>query len=150
RQKYTITIDSSEPVTTFCVFFKRGFVEDIHRNRTTSESALLDDPEKKTTIEFAQSLVPDAHRVLSSLKTLRDGLQDPHCDSIAALSTLAVDLISADRELQRGMLRLEAERPGTRQELYRRVLRGRDYMLSSITTTVRHDGVARAAGMSPY
>ena len=149
-QKYTITIDSSEPVTTFCVFFKHGFVEDIHRNRTTSESVLLDDPEKTTTIEFAQNLVPDASRVLASLKTLRDGLRDPHCDSIAALSTLADELIGADRELQRGMHRLEAERPGTRQELYRRVLRGRDYLLSSMTATVRHDAVARAAGLSPY
>src|SRR5262249_39981326 len=125
-QKYTITIDSSEPVTTFCVFFKRGFVEDVYRNRSTGASALLDDPERKTTVQFAQHLVPDAPMVRSSLKVLRDGLHDPCSDSITALSTLAEHLIGADRELQSGIQKLAVERAGTRQELYRRVLRGRD------------------------
>src|SRR6516164_3192715 len=67
RQKYTITIDSYEPVTTFCVFFKRGFVEDISLNRLSSNSALLNDPERRTTIEFAQHLIPDSPGVRSSL-----------------------------------------------------------------------------------
>src|SRR5262249_17350147 len=69
---------------------------------------------------------------------------------ITALSILAEHLIGADRELQSGIQKLGAERTGTRQELYRRVLRGRDYLLSSLATTVRHEDVARAAGLSPY
>jgi AraC-like DNA-binding protein len=149
-QKYTITIDSSEPVTTFCVFFKRGFVEDVYRNRTTPDFLLLDDPEKTTKVEFAQHLIPDAQMVLSSLKHLRDGLHDAHADSIATLSTLTEHLLGADRELQHGMLKLKVERPGTRQELYRRVLRGRDYLLSSLAATIRLEAIAREAGLSPY
>ena len=33
RQRYTITIDATRSVTTFCVFFERGFVEDVWRRR---------------------------------------------------------------------------------------------------------------------
>src|ERR1700683_2979180 len=34
RQHYTLTIDSFAPVTTFCLFFERGFVEEIYRARS--------------------------------------------------------------------------------------------------------------------
>jgi AraC-like DNA-binding protein len=150
RQKYTITIDSYEPVTTFCVFFKRGFIEDVLRNRVSSHGALLDDPDGKTTVEFAQHLVPDAPRVLSSLKYLREGLQNPLSDSLTALSTLAEQLIAADVQLLKGVHKVEAERDSTRQELHRRVLRGRDYLLSSLATNVANHNAARAASLSPY
>jgi AraC-like DNA-binding protein len=85
-----------------------------------------------------------------SLNVLREGLRTPYSDPIAALSTLAGHLIGADRQLKGGARSVEAERAGTRQELYRRVLNGRDYLLSHLTTTVRHEAVARAAGLSPY
>jgi AraC-like DNA-binding protein len=149
-QKYTITIDSYEPVTTFCVFFKRGFVEDIFRNRLNSNCALLDDPERKTTIEFAQHLIPDSPRVLSSVNHLRDGLHNPLFDSLTALSTLAEHLIEADRQLLNGVHKVQSNRDSTRQELHRRVLRGRDYLLSSLDTNVANEDAARAAGLSPY
>lgn len=34
-QPYSITVDSKEPVETFCVFFARGFVEDAWRASTS-------------------------------------------------------------------------------------------------------------------
>src|SRR5689334_14725840 len=44
-QRYTITIDQPTPTETFCVFFRRGFVEDVQRAMTTSHVHLLDAPE---------------------------------------------------------------------------------------------------------
>lgn len=42
EHSYTVEIEATEPVETFCVFFRKGFVEDIARARTTSDETLLD------------------------------------------------------------------------------------------------------------
>lgn len=42
RQRYSMEIESREPTTTFCLFFKRGFVEDIWRTLVTPAHELLD------------------------------------------------------------------------------------------------------------
>ena len=42
RQRYTLTIDSIQNATTFCLFFERGFVEDVFRATTMPVAGLLD------------------------------------------------------------------------------------------------------------
>src|SRR6266550_7548099 len=42
--EYSLTIDTPDPVTTFCLFFRRGYLGDAMRIAATNESALLDDP----------------------------------------------------------------------------------------------------------
>jgi AraC family transcriptional regulator len=45
HQRYTITIDALQPVTTFCLFFERGFVEEFYRAQVTPSDVLLDLPQ---------------------------------------------------------------------------------------------------------
>ena len=52
RQRYTITIESRQPVSTFCPFFERGFVEDVNRARLSSSQELLDSPQPGRAAEF--------------------------------------------------------------------------------------------------
>ncbi len=40
RQRYTMTIDAAREVTTFCLFFKRGLVEDVFRVRETHSEVM--------------------------------------------------------------------------------------------------------------
>lgn len=62
RQHYSITIDSFTPVTTFCLFLERGFVEDIYRACATSCDQLLDSPFTDATgkISFFTRIEPGA------------------------------------------------------------------------------------------
>src|SRR5262249_16603461 len=43
RQHYSMNIASCEPTTTFCLFFERGFVEDIWRTFVRPKSELLEE-----------------------------------------------------------------------------------------------------------
>src|SRR5580700_7803696 len=45
RQHYTITIDSPARAKTFCLFFERGFVEEINRVTVMPDERLLDSPQ---------------------------------------------------------------------------------------------------------
>src|ERR1044071_1231326 len=49
RQRYTVTIDAAREVTTFCLFFKRGLVEDVFRSYAAPTDALLDAPAEPDT-----------------------------------------------------------------------------------------------------
>jgi len=44
-QPYTVSVEGDEPVETFCIFFRRGAVEEIGRVLTTSDATLLDHPD---------------------------------------------------------------------------------------------------------
>ena len=43
-RRYSIAVDSEDPVETFCVFFRNGFVESAWRSRANRVEILLDDP----------------------------------------------------------------------------------------------------------
>src|SRR5215469_5145980 len=60
RQHYTMTIDSTRKATTFCIFFERGFVEDVFRAHTSPTSSLLDQPEPhpNRTVNFIERIEP--------------------------------------------------------------------------------------------
>src|SRR5687768_12517660 len=55
-EEYSVTVESLQPVETFCVFFERGFVEDAVRAATASDSVLLDEPFDHGAIEFGERL----------------------------------------------------------------------------------------------
>ena len=55
-EEYSIEIDSLQPVETFCVFFRRGFVDDAHRSAITGSAKLLDDASPPPQVEFAERM----------------------------------------------------------------------------------------------
>src|SRR5215469_5337442 len=69
RQLYSMTIDSHKPAKTFCLFFERGFVEDIHRVMNTGDEPLLDSPQnpRRLGLEFINRLEPRDSAVLDML-----------------------------------------------------------------------------------
>jgi len=44
-QRYSINIESDQPVNSFCVFFDAGLAQDVYRSLTSSQSLLLDQPD---------------------------------------------------------------------------------------------------------
>jgi AraC family transcriptional regulator len=63
---------------------------------------------------------------------------------------LSRQMVGEHRAMERAAGRLPAVRASTRQELFRRVLRGRDYLLSQAGERVTLAAAARAACLSPY
>jgi hypothetical protein len=74
-QNYSIEIDSPQPVETFCVFFARGYVEQMHRAAVTSDAELLDEPNAPARVNFVERrypVTPEIGRTLAALRTCED------------------------------------------------------------------------------
>lgn len=155
RQRYTMTIDSARKVTTFCIFFRRGLVEDVFRSAVTSSADLLDAPEPASSpaVDFFQKIEPGNSPVMSSLNALRkkmDARETSGLEMEESFTLLAAEIIREHRQADTAIAKLPALRRSTQEELYRRTLRGRDYLLSSLDKTTSLRNVARAACMSPF
>lgn len=155
RQVYTITVDSIEPVSTFCVFFRRGFVEDVYRSAVNSSALLLESPAAamQVPLVFLQKIAPGANPVMAALDALRRRKESGKSTAFGreeGFTTLAMEIVREHQQMDQAIAKLPALRHATREELYRRILRGRDYMLSSLDEKVTLHSLARAACMSPF
>jgi AraC-like DNA-binding protein len=154
RQHYTITIDSLTPVTTFCLFFERGFVEDIFRVCITPSSRLLDSPQPQSSagLAFFSCIEPGGPLMdrLASFQAQLAGGAMSRLDWDHAFQGIGEFLVAERSHAPQEMARIPAQTLSTRHELYRRVLRGRDFLLSSLSEPIRLKDMAAAACMSPF
>ena len=172
KQSYSITIDSLATVETFCLFFRNGLVEDVCRVTESGPTSLLDNPvpgashalesaaradsstpSLGTSVEFFETLhahdavvSPLIQRIYARLKdnTASDlWLEDQFLSVAGALCKLR-------READKDAELIPAKKYSSRMELYRRLLRGKDYMDSFSRTSVHLGEVAENACLSPY
>lgn len=143
-QPYSITVESREVVETLCLFFARGFVEDVARVTGGTDATLLDAPFEEPAVEFAERLRPDE-------LTLLPLLGDLHRTGDEQLMTrLAEALVRRDANSRRQSARLGAVKSSTRAELWRRIQRGRNVIEGSLSQPLELQEVAREAALSPY
>jgi hypothetical protein len=150
RQRYTMTIDSTSKVTTFCIFFERGFVEDVFRATAKPADELLEKPGDAnfSPLHFFEKLEPEDSPVLARVRKLRERLSRGQRTSLALQEdfySVAAAMIREHQNTASAISKLPALRLSTRQELYKRLLRGRDALLSSLDSQVALKEVARAA-----
>ena len=154
-QPYTFTIDSAAPSTTLSVFFQHGLVEEVHRALTQPDSALLDSPDVSPpgSLIFRQRLEPEPSGVLVALRSLHAARARGQISTTAteeAFFRIARALVREFPRAEEAASHFSAVRASTREELLRRVLRGRDFLLSRMDESVSVADAARAACMSPY
>jgi AraC family transcriptional regulator len=154
-QPYTFIIDSATPSTTLSVFFQHGFVEEVHRALTQPDSALLDSPDAAPpgSLIFRQRLEPEPSGVLAALRRLHAAKARGQISRTAAeeeFLRIAHALVLEFPRAEEAASRLSAVRASTREELMRRVLRGRDFLLSRMDESVSIADAARAACLSKY
>jgi AraC family transcriptional regulator len=159
-RSYTLTIDSRETVETFCLFFRSGLVEDACRVEGTNPAFLLDDPISFTELaranaplEFHETLhahdsivSPILQRIYARLikdSATQAWLEDQFLEAAAGLHRVR-------SEGDQRAAKISAKKPSTRLELYRRLLRGKDYMDSFFAAQVHLAEVAGEACLSPY
>ena len=151
---YSLSRDDDEPQESFCPFFAADFVEGVHGVVIRSETSLLDQGADvpPVPLEFREQLYDDG-AVLGQLRRMRMLLRDPD----AAPEQLAVEfyelaegLLRLRVDVQRAIDHLPARRSATREELHRRLQRGREYLHSNFTGPVSLADVARAACLSSH
>jgi len=147
-EEYTITVDSNRPVETFCVFFRRGFVEEAHRAATTATDALLDAAPPLAPLHFAERLHSDAD--------VRDALmhaRERKGDDLAldgALHAVANALVRAHGNVASRVARLPSLRSATRVEIARRLDRAVGFIHGHLDQPLSIAAMASAACLSPF
>lgn len=147
-QPYESAIDADAPVETMCVFFSRQEALDAARLQLP-DAALVDDPSVAASrLEFPAVKRPadsELWRLMGAVPTLRGAPALARQEFSARLLTALVD---DERPRWRTKDKLNALRPSTRAELYRRCLIGRAYIDAVFETDIALPDIARVAGLS--
>jgi AraC-like DNA-binding protein len=153
-QRYSLEIDSPRSIETACAFFRGGFVEEVAQDIDTSAESSLDNPVRSAPpVPWLGSLHTDpdgriAGRVQTMAKRCRMQLFPSGFEEDFLL--LSHELLRFYREIAVRVARIPALRAGTREELFRRIETGREYLHSYAGGAVSLDAVARAACLSRY
>jgi AraC-like DNA-binding protein len=149
---YTIEFDADAPVESFCVFFEDGLADDVLRSLTAGTGRLLDEPQPDaSSLQFFERTYPHDGLLSPALFRLRDDPDRAADDRLwldERLRGLASRLLAAHELVRRETQRLHAERAGTREELYRRLHRARDYVEACYEEPLRLDQLASVACLS--
>ncbi|HSP05585.1 MAG TPA: helix-turn-helix domain-containing protein, partial [Acidobacteriota bacterium] len=152
-QPYAITLESRRAVESFCLFFEPGLADDVRRSSTDAPESLLDDPGTRLTgttfIERTYPLSGDIALRISDLKDLLAEAPRGQEQLQERLHGILECLLSTQLALIPEMNRMKAVKASTREELYRRLHRARDFMAASFQSTLRLEDIAGVACLSP-
>jgi AraC-like DNA-binding protein len=143
-QPYSITIESREVVETLCVFFSRGFVEDVARAAAGSDDELLADPFQREPLEFHERVRTNDRVLAPLLASARAGRDE------TMVWKLAEALVNSHTATRAQAAKVPAAKPATREELWRRLHCGRNVIEGSLSEAIDLHQVAREAALSPY
>lgn len=153
-ERYSMNIDEPKPVETCCAFFANGFLERIAADLASPLETALDAPERTApSLTYLSALHGDRERALTGrVCTLANRCEERLNPSGTEEDFLAVgiSLLEYYEQIRAQMARLPAVRSSTRQELFRRLLIGREYIHSHGADPVSLAAVARAACLSPF
>lgn len=153
-ERYSMNIDEPDPVTTCCVFFRRGFAERVAQDATTPLEASLDEPDRDPPpLLFLSRLHSDREgamlRRVHSL-SYRCGLELQPSAFEEEFLTIAHDMLALYREVPAQIARVPAAKASTREELFRRLQSAREFLHSQAAHGASLEAAARAANLSPY
>ncbi len=122
-QRYSMEVDARSNTETFCPFFQPGFVR---------------------AGEFCERLYPMRGRIAAALRSAYDlPLEDTFYE-------LGDALIELRGDAQKESLSFPGRRAATREEMYRRLYRARDYLYCCYAEPLTVADAARTAAMSPF
>jgi len=152
-QSYEIDIDSQQPVESFCLFFAPGLAKEVQQSLSVKSERLLDRSASDNAappIRFFeknyshdQVLSPALFRLRNSYAKQERGWLVEQLHGIVERLLKVHELVSRETE------RLDNVRPATREELYRRACRARDYASAMFAEPVTLSEFARVACLSP-
>jgi len=153
-QPYSITIDARAQVGSFIIFFATGFAEEVYRSVVTPINQLLDEPQPPASqdIHFFQKLYSHDSLLSPALFHLRQavaqGSNEPD-ELKEQLLEIMQRLLQVHHNVYKDLESLPAVRAATREELYRRLYRARDFLAASFADPVTLNDMAEVACLSP-
>jgi AraC family transcriptional regulator len=151
-QTYAIDIQSREPVESFCLFFAPGFVEEARRSLSCKTERLLDEPEshRATPLHFFEKNYAHDRILWPALLKLRKNYRNRESGSLLEdLHGIVGRLLRVHQATRNETERLNNVRLATREELYRRVCRARDYAHAAFAEPITLAELSRVACLSP-
>lgn len=142
-------------VRAFAVFFSNDLIRDVYQNHLFADKTLLDQPGQDAgPVHFFEHVHRQpgplsrqmhlvAQRMAASGATADDLPPDVFFD-------LAESLLALQYDISRQIGRVSARGYATREELFRRVLRAREFMLDQWYADLSLNDVARYTCLSPY
>jgi AraC-like DNA-binding protein len=155
RQPYEIHIASPTRVESFIVYFPRGWAEEVLESLTAHPKKLLDEPEftPRCSAHFFERFTPHDRLVSPALTALRRAHKNGTLPDLwleEKLRQLLVRMLQTQDDALRESDNLLARRAATREELWRRVNRGRDFIHARFDSTLTLAEIASAACLSPF
>jgi AraC family transcriptional regulator len=152
-QSYEITVDSEQAVESFCVFFENGFAEEVNYSLVTPATKLLDNPQpaRVDPVCFFERTYPHDDILSPALFGFKAALQDRKDDEVwinEGLHELIGRLLRVHRGVCREVESLPAMRASTREELYRRLHRAKEFIAASFEEPITVDKMAGVACLS--
>jgi AraC-like DNA-binding protein len=152
-QEYGLEFQWPGQTETLCPFFQPTFVEQVAHSWSRADSNQLDDPDQPAPARgLYERLYPCSGSVGRLLKKLHVGIKRAHASGPwleDRFFELAESLIQLNANVAKEVDNIRAIRPSTRQELYRRLHRGRDCLSSCYSSPLTVSTAARAAKLSP-
>jgi AraC family transcriptional regulator len=151
-QEYSITIESETLVESFCVFFPLSIINDVHRSLISSNNEMLDTPfdQTKSSTQFVEKTYYNNPALSSSLLHLRNNYRDR--DELwleEKLHELSCNLLFVHRRVQEDIRNLPLLKSSTKEEIYKRIHIGRDYILAYYNKQLSLTEMAKIACLSP-
>jgi AraC family transcriptional regulator len=155
RQPYSIAIASPTRVETFVLWFPDGWAEDVGQGLSQPNERLLDEPANGgTAASFFECYTPHDGAVSPKVGELRAAFKGGAMIEDDWLEERLRELLAAMVQTQSGVKHrtdgLPAVRASTREELWRRVNRARDFLHAHLGSRIRLAEVAAAACLSPF
>lgn len=152
-QRYKITIDSETDVESFCIFFESGFAAEVNRCLRADPVQLLDDPEKPNSkpLNFVQKLYR-SESLESLLFEVRNSIEQRSTDHVwlkEKLHLIMERLLEMRENTFHEIQQVPALRASTREELYKRIFRVRDFIAASYDQPITIAEMANVACLSP-
>jgi AraC family transcriptional regulator len=151
-QTYSVDIESENEIESFCIFFERGLVESVQRSLNTKTSQLLDEPDRPGgASNFFEKTYPHDDILSPALHRLR--IQTALTKHEAArlteqLHEVMERLLLVHTRVRRQVESISAVRAASREELYRRLHRARDYAAACLDEPITLNDLARVACLS--
>jgi AraC-like DNA-binding protein len=155
QQPYEIHIDSPTRVESFIIYFPRTWADQVLASLTLSPDQLLDEPEyvPQHRHRFFERFTSHDELVSPGLAALRRAHKSGPLPDLWVEQKLR-QILARMLQAQNGSLResdaLPAQRASTREELWRRLNRARDFIHARFESALTLREIASAACLSPF
>lgn len=151
-QTYSVDLDSENEIESFCIFFEHGVAESVQRSLSTKTSQLLDEPDKPARgINFFEKTYPHDEILSPALLHLRAQTSRTKNETAGLaehLHEVVERLLLVHTAVRRQVESIPALRASSREELYRRLHRARDFAAACFDEPITLNDMARVACLS--